>query len=139
MELNKEPKSKGKKVVITHSSTNPDEYIETIKYVSSWKPMSIVFFLPEDHQNVITNFIKNTIFESNILIYGKEVEGLNWIKIDEENSFHHLTTRFISYIDKGEKIVFVEDVKLTEEQKNKEESVLNFHVKEVMLNMKFIH
>lgn len=110
-------KTRNRKVIITHSSPNPEEYIETIKYVSSWKPMAIVFFLPEDPQNTITNYIKNTNFESNILVYGKEVETLNWIKIDEENSFHHLTSRFINYIDKGEKVVFVEDVKLTEEQK----------------------
>ncbi len=107
------------KVIITHSPNDSASYIETIKYVSSWKPGAIVFFLPDDDDNKITNYITSTSFHSNILVYGKEVEGIHWIKIDEEAAFNSLTHKFIQYIENPlkEKIIFAEDEKLTAHEK----------------------
>ncbi|WP_027120383.1 LacI family DNA-binding transcriptional regulator [Mycoplasmopsis lipofaciens] len=106
-----------KKVLITYSSSNIEEYIESIKYVLSWKPGSVVFFLPSDPSKKIVEYLKQNLGDIPAIIYGQNEELFNCITIDFEDAFEKLTTRFVHFIEKGQKIIYAEDGKLNEEQK----------------------
>lgn len=111
------------KVIITCAESDYDNYIDTIKYVTSWRPKSIVFLLPPvtekdpEIQNKIVEFINNNVVSSGLLFYGTKIEGHNSIVIDFESAFYALTKKFISYIEKGQKVIFVIDNKLSSAQR----------------------
>lgn len=106
-----------KKVFITHTSVEQDQYIETIKYCLAWKPSAIVFFLPKIDNEKIIHFIKHHVSESIPIIYGEQAESINWIDVDVENSFYSVTKSFAEYIEENQKIVYADDAKLSPRQK----------------------
>ncbi|QBF34356.1 LacI family transcriptional regulator [Mycoplasmopsis phocirhinis] len=109
-------KNNGKKVFITHSASNQQEYIETIKYCLAWKPSAIVFFLPKIENEQIIHFLKYHHFDTTTVIYGEQVEGLNWVDIDTENAFFSVTKIFADYIEPSQKLIYADDAKLSVRQ-----------------------
>ncbi|MEE3928226.1 LacI family DNA-binding transcriptional regulator [Mycoplasmopsis ciconiae] len=113
-----------KKVNTTFTETTTKEYIDTIRYVLSWRPTSIVLFVPE-YDEELFNFLR-TIEDTTIVVYGHEVLGLNWIKIDEYNAFYQLTKAFHQTIIDNEKMLFVVDTKLNSTQvKDRRDGFIN--------------
>ncbi|VEU75713.1 LacI family transcriptional regulator [Mycoplasmopsis maculosa] len=111
-------KKHNKKVIITYSEPDAESYIETVKYVFSWKPSSIVFFLPKEHADEIENFVNKNAGDIQTIFYGKRNKNVNWIYVDYEASFYLLTKKFSEYIEPGQKIVFALDTKLSNEDRD---------------------
>ncbi|ADE19834.1 LacI family DNA-binding transcriptional regulator [Mycoplasma crocodyli] len=105
-------KSHGKKVNITFTETTTREYIESIRYLLSWRPTSMVLFVPEYNEELF-DYLR-TIEDTSIVIFGHEVKGLNWIKTDDTNAFYVLTKSFHSSIKDNQKMLFVVDKKLND-------------------------
>lgn len=105
-----------RKVNITYSEKGVKEYIETVRFVLSWRPNSIVLFLPEINDELI-EFIK-TIEDTSIVIFGYDVDDLCWVKIDETHAFYLLTHKFYNSVIDNQKMVFVNDPKLNKSTSN---------------------
>ncbi|UUM19506.1 MULTISPECIES: LacI family DNA-binding transcriptional regulator [unclassified Mycoplasma] len=112
-------KKNNRKVNITFTGKTTEEYIETVRYILSWRPTSLVIFNPDRDENLF-NFLRS-IVDVSIVIYDHQVSGLNWIKVDETNAFYELTLALISTLNISEKgkvqMVFLEDSKLYPIQK----------------------
>ncbi|WP_029608556.1 LacI family DNA-binding transcriptional regulator [Mycoplasma simbae] len=108
---------RNKKVFITHSSIEQHKYIETIRYCLAWKPNALVLFLPKRENDMILNFLKDHPIDSTLVVYGEPVEGINWIDVDVKNAFYSVTRSFHDYIEENQKIIYADDVKLSERQK----------------------
>ncbi|QZE12659.1 LacI family DNA-binding transcriptional regulator [Mycoplasma sp. Ms02] len=103
-------KLRKKKVHMSFSESGTKEYIETIKFILSWKPTSIVVFTPNCDKE-LADFLRS-IQDVSIVIFGHEVDGLNYVKIDEEYAFYNLTKAFYAAIVDNKKMMFVSDAKL---------------------------
>ncbi|TNK82244.1 LacI family transcriptional regulator [Mycoplasmopsis pullorum] len=103
-----------KKVNTTFTEVSTKEYIETVRYVLSWRPTSLVLFVPEYDEQLFSYL--RTIEDTSIVVFGHEVEGLNWIKVDETHAFYNLTNVFHSTITDNQKMMLVVDKKLNKVQ-----------------------
>ncbi|MBU4690403.1 LacI family transcriptional regulator [Mycoplasma sp. ES3157-GEN-MYC] len=110
-------KKRNKKVFITHSAPEQDEYIETIKYCMAWKPNAIVFFLPKTENEQIIKFIREQVFDSITVVYGEQIEGVNWVDVDVENAFYSVTKTFSDYIEPNQQVIYADDNKLSPRQR----------------------
>lgn len=115
------------KTLTIYAGHDLEKYIETVRYVLSWKPWAVIFFLPNNNQNAILDYIANNVNECTTLVYPTTDKRVNNIAIDYTKAFYDLTTKFSSYIDKNEKIAFVVDSKLSEaEQKQRSDGFERF-------------
>ncbi|UUD35787.1 LacI family transcriptional regulator [Mycoplasmopsis citelli] len=112
-------KKNNRKVTITFTGKSTEEYIETVRYILSWRPTAMVIFNPDRDDNLF-DFLK-TIGDVSIVIYDHQVSGLSWIKVDETNAFYELTLSLIDSLRPSEKaqaqMLFLEDSKLYPIQK----------------------
>ncbi|WP_331707919.1 LacI family DNA-binding transcriptional regulator [Mycoplasmopsis felis] len=105
----------GRKVNTTYSGPSTKEYIETLRYVMSWKPTAIVVFIPQ-YDKELFDFIRK-IEDMAVIIYGHQVENCNWIKPDITKGFFDLTTKVVNNSKFSErKSIFVTDERLSESQ-----------------------
>ncbi|WP_036431912.1 LacI family DNA-binding transcriptional regulator [Mycoplasmopsis cricetuli] len=110
-------KKSNRKVNITFTCKDTNDYIDTIKYILTSKPSSIIIFNPEYDEELFA-FLKN-IEDVTIVVYEHKVNGLNWIKIDEVEAFYKVTKSLINNLENSKnKLLFLEDAKLTLIQKN---------------------
>lgn len=103
-----------KKVNTTLTEVETSQFIDSIRYILSWRPTSLVLFVP-NYDSKLFEYLR-TIEETTVVVFGHEVEGLNWIKIDETNAFYSLTKAFYSSIKDNQKMIFVTDRKLNDAQ-----------------------
>ncbi|VEU70773.1 LacI family DNA-binding transcriptional regulator [Mycoplasmopsis glycophila] len=105
-------KKNNKRVNTTYTGITTEEYIATVRYMLSWRPTSIVIFIPK-YDKQLFDFLK-TVEDVSFIIYGHQVNGLNWIKPDETNAFYQLTYKFHEKLVKdNQKMLFLSDEKLT--------------------------
>ncbi|WLP85493.1 LacI family DNA-binding transcriptional regulator [Mycoplasma seminis] len=105
-----------KRVITTYSNPSTNEYIETIKYILSWRPTSLVLFIPE-YDEFLFSYLK-TIDGVAIVVYGYRIDGLSWIKPNEVKGFKDVTLDLFKQAPENDnKILFLEDKKLTSNQK----------------------
>ncbi|QNM93349.1 LacI family DNA-binding transcriptional regulator [Mycoplasma sp. Pen4] len=108
----------GRRVTTTYTKDETRDYIETVRYVLSWKPTSIVLFVNKYDRELFT-YLRN-VTDVSIVVYGHEVPGVSWITTDEKKAFYELTKTFIAKTpmdQKEKKYIFLEDQKLTDIQK----------------------
>ncbi|WP_406615411.1 LacI family DNA-binding transcriptional regulator [Mycoplasmopsis hyopharyngis] len=115
--IDSDARKKSLKVVTTYSTNDPNNYIDTIKYVQSWKPNSIVLFLPKNYY-LVEEYLKNNPMEIPTIIYGHQIEGYSSITIDLEKSFYDLTKEFIPFVEEKQKILMILDTKLDSDSMN---------------------
>ncbi|RIV16245.1 LacI family DNA-binding transcriptional regulator [Mycoplasmopsis gallopavonis] len=109
-------KKNGKRVNTSYTGITTEEYIATVRYILSWRPTSVVIFVPQ-YDKQLFDFLKS-VEDVNFIIYGHQVSGLSWIKPDETNAFYQLTKKFHEKLVKdNQKMLFLADEKLTMGQK----------------------
>ncbi|WP_426461480.1 LacI family DNA-binding transcriptional regulator [Mycoplasma hafezii] len=109
-------KKNGKRVNTSYTGTTTEDYIATIRYILSWRPTSVVLFIPHNDPEVF-NYIKE-IDDVNFVVYGHQVDGVSWIKPDETSSFEQLTRNFFEKLGKdNQKMLFLADEKLAPQQR----------------------
>ncbi|SJZ51079.1 LacI family DNA-binding transcriptional regulator [Mycoplasmopsis verecunda] len=107
-----------KRVITTYSNPSTQEYIETIKYMLSWRPTSLVVFVPE-YDDLLFKYLR-TIENVAIVVYGYQVDGLSWIIPNEIQGFYDVTMDFYKQLPEDDKkILFLQDRKLLTRQKEK--------------------
>ncbi|WP_406617330.1 LacI family DNA-binding transcriptional regulator [Mycoplasmopsis adleri] len=141
------------RVIITYSGPSVKDYIETIKYANSWRPKSIVFFLPqysvggaqpanledqEKSNEEILQYIKENVTDCATFIYGQELDEFNCISINYGQAFYNLTKQFATYIEKGQKVVFALDTKLDDKQKSERQEGFEKACKELNLDYEVV-
>ncbi|WP_036452334.1 LacI family DNA-binding transcriptional regulator [Mycoplasma buteonis] len=110
-------KRNNKRVNTSYTGTTTEEYIATVRYILSWRPTSVVVFIPY-YDREFFEFIRK-IEDVNFIIYGHQVDGLSWIKPDETSSFELLTRNFYDKLGKdNQKMLFLADEKLSLTQRN---------------------
>ncbi|QIW62164.1 LacI family DNA-binding transcriptional regulator [Mycoplasmopsis gallinacea] len=107
-------KKNGRRVNTTYTGVSTEEYIETIRYILSWRPTSIVVFVA-NYDIKLFDFLKD-IDDVSIVVFGHEVPGLNWIKVDEKKGFEEVTLKFIREVQDKSKILFLADKKINSQQ-----------------------
>ncbi|WP_029513673.1 LacI family DNA-binding transcriptional regulator [Mycoplasmopsis primatum] len=112
--INHQAKVINARALVIYASSNVEKYIETIKYVLSWKPWSVIFFLPNHNQEPILNYIVENVNKCASLVYPTNDKRVNHITIDYTKAFYNLTEKFAAFAEKNEKIAFVVDTKLSE-------------------------
>ncbi|VEU76536.1 LacI family DNA-binding transcriptional regulator [Mycoplasmopsis columboralis] len=109
-------KKNNRRVTITFTGKSSEEYIETVRYILSWRPTSLVIFNPE-YDSKLFDFLK-TVEDVSIVVYEHQVNGLSWIKVDETAAFYDVTKALISTVShERSSILFLEDAKLSLTQK----------------------
>ncbi|MFV8418820.1 LacI family DNA-binding transcriptional regulator [Mycoplasma sp. Sp33II] len=107
-----------KRVITTYTNPSTQEYIDTIKYILSWRPTSLVIFVPE-YDEVLFSYLKS-IDGIAIVVYGYQIDGLSWIAPNEVQGFYDVTVDLYNQLPKEDnKILFLEDKKLLSCQKDK--------------------
>ncbi|MFV8468157.1 LacI family DNA-binding transcriptional regulator [Mycoplasma sp. VS42A] len=107
-----------KRVITTYTNPSTQEYVDTIKYILSWRPTSLVVFVPE-YDEVLFAYLKS-IEGVAIVVYGYQVDGLSWIVPNEIQGFYDVTVDLYNQLPKDDnKILFLEDKKLLSRQKDK--------------------
>ncbi|MHA0273048.1 LacI family DNA-binding transcriptional regulator [Mycoplasma sp. 48589B] len=107
-----------KRVITTYTNPSTQEYIETIKYILSWRPTSLVIFVPE-YDEVLFAYLKS-IEGIAVVVYGYQIDGLSWIVPNEIQGFYDVTSDLYKQLPKDDnKILFLEDKKLLKQQKDK--------------------
>ncbi|TDV24429.1 LacI family transcriptional regulator [Mycoplasmopsis mustelae] len=105
----------GRRVNTTYSGSSTSDYIETIRYALSWRPTAIVIFIPQYDKDLFDHIRK--IEDTAVIMYGHQVNGLNWIKPDIQKGFYDLTTKVLNNANpKDRKAVFVSDDRLSDSQ-----------------------
>ncbi|MGZ9755994.1 LacI family DNA-binding transcriptional regulator [Mycoplasma sp. 246B] len=105
----------GRRVNTTYSGSSTSEYIDSIRYALSWKPGSIVVFIPQ-YDKELFDFIRKTD-DTTFIVYGHQVRGINWIKPDVTKGFYDLTNKvMLSTHPKDRKAIFVKDDRLSDSQ-----------------------
>ncbi|MBZ4203430.1 LacI family DNA-binding transcriptional regulator [Mycoplasma tauri] len=112
--INNQAKLLNMRTLTIYANPDPEKYIETIRYVLSWKPLAIIFLLPHENKEKITNYIRQNVTGCGSLVYPSKDAKVNHLTIDYSKAFYELTSRFIRYIDENEKIAFVNDYKLSQ-------------------------
>ncbi|QSF13404.1 LacI family DNA-binding transcriptional regulator [Mycoplasma sp. Mirounga ES2805-ORL] len=93
---------KGRRSFVLYTPSSPEEYINTIKYAQKWKPGAIIFFLPNDKDEGIVNYIKTEVSNETIsIVYGREIKGIDSIWVDYQKSFYSLTSVFLDLVNHG--------------------------------------
>ncbi|QGZ97860.1 LacI family DNA-binding transcriptional regulator [Mycoplasma sp. NEAQ87857] len=104
-------KKSNRRVNTTYTGVSTQEYINTVRYILSWRPTSIVIFIPQ-YDKELFDFLK-TIEDVSIVVYGHQVNGVNWIKPDESTAFYLMTKKFHSLMKDNDKMLFLSDLKLS--------------------------
>ncbi|VEU69028.1 LacI family transcriptional regulator [Mycoplasmopsis canis] len=107
-----------RRVNTTYSNSSTVDYIETIRYALSWKPLAIVVLVPQ-HDKDLFDFLKK-VNDTIVVVYGHRVPGLNWIKPDLKTGFSELVEKFVDANTK--KVAFVIDSRLSESQKTERQN-----------------
>ncbi|WAM06045.1 hypothetical protein OM999_02360 [Mycoplasmopsis cynos] len=103
----------GRRVNTTYSNSNTVDYIETIRYALSWRPLAIVVFVPQYDKDLF-DFLRK-VSDTTIVVYGHKIHGLNWIKPDLKQGFYELVHKFIE--PQSVKVAFIVDTKLSDSQR----------------------
>ncbi|WP_027334777.1 LacI family DNA-binding transcriptional regulator [Mycoplasmopsis felifaucium] len=127
-------KKYNERVIVTFTEPTYENYIETVKYVISWRPRSIVFFLPTNDREKILAYIKENVSDCATLIYNEQNSDFNCVSIDYENSFYSITKKFAEYIEDGQKIILPIDNKLDEHQQEMRKKGFEKAARELGLN-----
>ncbi|UUD37063.1 LacI family transcriptional regulator [Mycoplasmopsis equigenitalium] len=104
---------KGKHVFVTHAKANTESFIQKTKYINSWKPGSIVLFLPY-YDEKIDAFLKEHQ-DMNIVVYGFETNHAKFAKYDDKDMFYKLVKTYY-HSRPVKKLLFLKSEKLTEKQ-----------------------
>ncbi len=136
--IDSDARKKSLKVVTTYSTNDPHDYIDTIKYVQSWKPNSIVLFLPKNYY-LVEEYLKSNDLDVPAIIFGHKIEGYNSITIDLEKSFYELTSSFIKFVEENQKVFFILDSKLDIDDMNERKKGFETACKEKQIPYKIYY
>ncbi|BBA22071.1 LacI family transcriptional regulator [Mycoplasmopsis bovirhinis] len=100
-------------VFTAYADNSASDYIHTIKYALSWKPLAIVVLAP-DYSKKLFDFLK-TIEGTSVILYGHKVDDLNWIKPDMKASFYQVTKVAKNF--RTSNLALIIDEKLSESQR----------------------
>lgn len=111
-------KKRSKRVMVTYAEPDFESYAKTIKYVTNWKPDSIILFLPLNDRDKIIEYINKNAKGSTNIIFGPKNDKISSVSIDLENSFYGVTKKFKNFIEPNQKVIFVLDVNLSEDERS---------------------